>query len=171
MSCSPQRPRPELSDSSDYGSDFSPDEEHLLNELVTKAVAEHATATALRDATSVSTPTPSQDVADAITPPVAVTLADLDSLQPATIAAIVADIEDAVTSPGVRLPKVLGREKPGSPWRRSRQRPWPGPTSPRSPVAERSSQGSNYKDAPIGMSVPGLVAKNLCGIVRCFESG
>lgn len=173
MSCPPQRPRPELSDSSDYGSDFTPDEEHLLNELVTKAVAEQATATAHRDATPVSTPTPSQNVADAITTPIAATLAELDSLQPATLAAVVADIEDAVTSPGVRLPKVLGREKPGSPWRRSSQRPWPGPTSPRSPVAGRSSQGSINKDPPIGigMSVSGFVAKNLCGIAWCLSSG
>ncbi len=156
MSCPPQRPQPDVSDSSDYGFDFTPDEEHLLNELVTKAAAEHATATARRDAGSISTPTSTPNVADAITTPIAATLADLDSLQPATLAATVADIEDAVTSPGVRLPKVLGREKPGSPWRRSSQRAWPGPTSPRSPVAGRSSQGTNYKNPSIGMSVPGL---------------
>lgn len=156
MSCPPQRRQPDASDSSDYGSDFTPEEEHLLNELITKAIAEHATATAQRGAGSVSTPTPTPNVEDAITTPIAATLANLDSLQPATLAAIVADIEDAVTFPGVRLPKVLGREKPGSPWRRSSQRAWPGPTSPRSPVAGRSSQGANYKNPPIGMSVPSL---------------
>jgi exonuclease V len=153
MSCPPQLSRPEVSDSSDYGSDFTPDEEQLLNDLVTKAAAEHATVQ--RDATPVSTPTPNQNLEEAITTPVAAKLADLDSLQPASLAEIVADIEDAVTnSPGVRLPKVLGREKPGSPWRRSSQRPWPGPTSPRSPMAGRSSQGSNNRSAQIGMSVP-----------------
>lgn len=155
MSCPPQIPRPEVSDSSDYGSDFTPDEEQLLNDLVTKAVVEHATAQ--RDATLVSTPTPSENVEDAITTPVAATLADLDSLQPAILAAIVADIEDAVTTPGFRVPKVFGREKPGSPWGQSSQRPWPGPTSPRSPVAGSSSQGSNNKNPPIGMSLSSFV--------------
>ncbi|KAJ5359505.1 uncharacterized protein N7496_011918 [Penicillium cataractarum] len=145
MSCPPQISRPEVSDSSDYGSDFTPDEEELLNELVTTAAAEHATVQ--RDATPVSTPTPNHISEDTITTPVAATLEDLDSLQPATIAALVADIEDAVTNaPGVRLPKVLGREKPGSPWRRSSQRLWPGPTSPRSPMA---SQGSNNSRSQI----------------------
>jgi exonuclease V len=155
MSCPPQLPRPEVSDFSDYGSDFTPDEEQLLNDLVTKAAAEHATVQ--RDATPVSTPTPNQNqnVEGAIITPVAAKLADLDSLQPASLAALVADIEDAVTnSPGVRLPKVLGQEKPGSPWRHSSQRPWPGPTSPRSPMAGRSSQGSNNRSSQIGMSVP-----------------
>lgn len=156
MSCPPQLSRPEVSDSSDYGSDFTPDEEELLNELVTKAVAEHATVQ--RDATPASTPTSNHTPEDTITTPVAATLEDLDSLQPATIAALVADIEDAVTNaPGVRLPKVLGREKPGSPWRRSSQRPWPGPTSPRSPVAGRSSQGSNNSRSQIGMRVSGFI--------------
>jgi exonuclease V len=153
MSCPPQLSRPEVSDSSDYGSDFTPDEEQLLKDLVTKAAAEHATDR--RDATPLSTPTPNHIAEDAIATPVAARLADLDSIQPATLAALVADIEDAVTnSPGVRVPKVLGREKPDSPWRRSSQRPWPGPTSPRSPVAGRSSQGSNNRSTPIGMSVP-----------------
>lgn len=171
MSCPPPRLRPDVSDSSDYGSDFTPDEEHLLNELVTKAVAEHATATAQRDASSVSAPTPTPNVADAITTPTAATLVDLDSLQPTTLAAIVADIEDAVTSPGIRLPKALDRDKPGSPWRRSSQRAWPGPTRPRSPVAARSSQDTNYKGSPIGMNVPGFVMKKFMRYCSVYGLG
>ncbi|KAJ5162724.1 Mpv17/PMP22 [Penicillium coprophilum] len=111
-----------MDDDSDYGSDFTPDEEILLNNLLNKAVAEHATA-ADADATSISTtwistPTPIEQ----LTTPKSPELADLESLHPAALEALVADIEDGI-EPSVRLPKVLGREKPRSTWRQSQPRP------------------------------------------------
>ncbi|KAL5364703.1 exonuclease V [Aspergillus floccosus] len=73
--------------SSDYGSDFSPDEEELINELLAKAVAEHTTT-----APSPTTPEPPS--------------------QTETLAAV-GDIEDYYegfpSSP--RTPRVLGRQK------------------------------------------------------------
>ncbi|KAJ5834158.1 Mpv17/PMP22 [Penicillium robsamsonii] len=107
-----------MEDDSDYGSDFTPDEEDLLNNLLNKAITEHATA-ANADATSIlttwiSTPTPVEQ----ITAPKSPELADLESLRPAAPEALVADIEDGI-EPSVRLPKVLGREWPRSTWRQS----------------------------------------------------
>lgn len=145
MSCPPQVPRPEDLDSSDYGSDFTADEEELLNELLSKAVAEHATIAtpsptpnptepAIEDSHTVSTPEPT----------------DIESLQPAVFAALVADIEDGVGDPpGIRLPKVLGRESPRSPWKQPNQRPWPRSTSG---VARRSSQEAVGRNSSLGMS-------------------
>ena len=125
MSCSPQVPRLEQSDSSDYGSDFSPEEDELLNELLAKAVAANATAH------SNATPSPSSNFIPVTTPVTQARSAvattdptDIESGHPAVLAAVVADIEDGIEdSPGVRLPKVLGREKPRSPWRQSSQHP------------------------------------------------
>ncbi|CAG8192556.1 unnamed protein product, partial [Penicillium nalgiovense] len=117
MSC-PER----IEDDSDYGSDFTPDEEDLLNELLNKAVAEHATdtdATSISTLTWISTPTP----VEPITAPKSPELAELESLQPAALEALVADIEDGVEPPSVRLPKVLGREGTRSPWRQWQPRP------------------------------------------------
>ncbi|KAJ5774846.1 Major facilitator superfamily domain general substrate transporter [Penicillium paradoxum] len=108
-------------DSSDYGSDFTPDEEDLLNNLLSKAVAEHATDAATSTPTWTSTPTP----IERITAPKSPELAELESLQPTVLAALVADIEDGIEPPVVRLPKVLGREGPLSPWRQSQPRPGP----------------------------------------------
>lgn len=109
MSC------PQESDS-DYGSDFTPDEEQLLNDLLSK-VAGHATdetsATSPSTPILTSTPTP---VAQ-ITTPKSPEHLELESLSPAALAALVTDIEDGVEEPSVRLPKVLGREGPRSPWR------------------------------------------------------
>ncbi|CAI7679003.1 unnamed protein product [Penicillium pancosmium] len=152
MSCSPQLPRPEQSDSSDYGSDFSPEEDELLNELLAQAVTENATIhpNATPTSTSTSTPIPT-------TPPVTQNTnrvllpdpADIETLQPATLAALVADIEDGIEdAPGVRLPKVLGREKPRSPWRQSSQRPWMGSQSARG-SADRTSPGPNNRPSPL----------------------
>ncbi|KAJ5204676.1 uncharacterized protein N7498_005555 [Penicillium cinerascens] len=135
MSCPPQVPRPEDPDSSDYGSDFTPDEEELLNELLSKAVAEHATID-----TPSPTPNPTEPAIEDFDSRTISTSepSDIASLQPAVLAALVADIEDGVGDPpGVRLPKVLGRESPRSPWKQPNQRPWPRSTSG---VAGRSSQ-------------------------------
>ncbi|KAJ5578371.1 uncharacterized protein N7459_007335 [Penicillium hispanicum] len=146
MPCSPQRPQPEDPDSSDYGSDFTPEEEAVLNELLTKAVAEHATAEP--DATPIQTLTPNLIASPGLVRANSVAtpeLEDLASLQPAAFEALVADIEDGIEEPpGVRLPKVLGREKPRSPWRQASQRPWSGAGTVYS--AGRSSQGANNSD-------------------------
>lgn len=149
MSCSPQLQWPEDSDSSDYGSDFTPDEEALLNELVTKASTDHAPA----HTTPISTPASiTHPIVSSTTPTNAVATPesiDLESLQPAVLEALVADIEDGIEDPpSVRLPKVLGREKPRSPWKYPAQRSW-------IPAAawNRSSQGSN-KHGATGKNFP-----------------
>ncbi|KAJ5208007.1 hypothetical protein N7449_002386 [Penicillium cf. viridicatum] len=116
MSC-PERNE----DESDYGSDFTPDEEDLLNHLLNIAVAEHATdadATFISTPTWISTPTPIEHT----TAPKSPELVDLESLQPEALAALVADIEDGTEPASVRSPKVLGREGPRSPWRQSQPR-------------------------------------------------
>jgi exonuclease V len=87
--------------SSDYGSDFSPDEEELINELLAKAVAEHATTGTTATAASPTTPEPPSQ---------------------AEILAAVGDIEDYYEGvlPGPLTPRVLGRQKPA--WQVSRVR-------------------------------------------------
>lgn len=128
MSCSSQPPRPESPDSSDYGSDFTPDEEAVLNELLIEAVAAHTAINSDAGPTQTST-------SDITAAPVTVHAntavtsdpGDLASLPPAALDALVADIEDVIEDPpGVRLPKVLGREKPRSLWRQASQRPFFG---------------------------------------------
>lgn len=147
MSCPPQVPQPEDPDSSDYGSDFTPDEEELLNELLSKAVAEHATV-----ATPISTPTPTvPTIEDALTISTPEPT-DTEFLQPNIIAALVADIEDGVEDPyGVRVPKILGRDSPRSPWKQSSRRPWTRHTS--NVMAGRSSQDAIHRNSSSGMSI------------------
>ncbi|GAQ10564.1 exonuclease V [Aspergillus lentulus] len=90
----------DFDDSSDYGSDFTPDEEELLNDLLAKVATEHATAQASATATATATAT---------------TTTTSKTVQVAVTA--VADIEDYAESPASqRVPKVLGREKPGFLW-------------------------------------------------------
>ncbi|KAJ5917353.1 hypothetical protein N7466_010907 [Penicillium verhagenii] len=149
MSCLSKLKQREDSDS-DYGSDFTPDEEDILNQLLTKAVAEHAPAES--DATptsSFATPrlTPGPTIATTQSNYIATTR--FGSPQPAVVATSVTDIEDAIVqSPGGRLPKVLGREKPGSPWRSS-QRPWED-TKPRSGMAQMANQGADNRATTFG---------------------
>ncbi|KAJ5744855.1 hypothetical protein N7533_009725 [Penicillium manginii] len=151
MSCSPQLPR-EQSDSSDYGSDFSPEEDELLNELLAQAIAENATIhpNATPTSTSTSTPIPTAvPVAHNTNGVLLPDPSDIETLQPATLAALVADIEDGIeNAPGVRLPKVLGREKPRSPWRQSSQGLWVGPQAARG-SADRASPGPNNRSSPL----------------------
>ncbi|CAI7608964.1 unnamed protein product [Penicillium glandicola] len=145
----------ERNEESDYGSDFTPDEEDLLNELFNKAVAEYATdanATSISTPTWISTPTP----IERITAPKSPELADLESLQPAALEALVADIEDGIEPPSVRLPKVLAREGPRSPWRQSQPRPgqavrWGASTSAMGrsdPCAGNSNRHSPFVENP-----------------------
>lgn len=118
MSCASQQRQPSDSDSSDFDLDFTPDEEELLNDLFAKANAENArfASSATQPPTSIPAPIPAVARTE---------FEDLDYLQPATLAALVADIEDSIDEPPrLRVPKVLGREQPRSPWRQAAQRPW-----------------------------------------------
>lgn len=109
-----------LDNSSDYGSDFTSDEEALLNELLARVAAEHATASELDD---------------------------LQSLRPVIA---IQDIEDYDDSPPcVRVPKVLGKEKPGSPWRK-----WPLQVAAASEGARLSSPTPCGAGAASGMIWP-----------------
>lgn len=88
----------DLDDCSDYGSDFTPDEEELLNDLLAKVATEYATAQASATATATTT-TASKTVQATVTTG--------------------ADIEDYAESPASqRVPKVLGREKPDFLWQK-----------------------------------------------------
>jgi exonuclease V len=95
----------DFDDSSDYGSDFTPDEEELLNDLLAKVATGHATveassATAAATATATATTTTASKTVQA------------------TVTAV-ADIEDYAETPASqRVPKVLGREKPGFLWQK-----------------------------------------------------
>ncbi|KAF7597524.1 hypothetical protein BBP40_000002 [Aspergillus hancockii] len=85
-----------LDKSSDYGSDFTPDEEEVLNDLLAKAATEHAALHATR-----VTPPP---------PPLSTTVTTTTAKE-VTIA--VGDIEDCYVAPASpRTPRVLGRQKP-----------------------------------------------------------
>lgn len=151
MSCPPRVPRTDT-DSSDYGSDFTPDEEELLNELLSNAVAEHATVATPPSTTTTRDIPATPGIEDA-----AGAAEDLESLQPAALDALVADIEDGVEGlPGVRLPKVLGREIPRSPWRQtSRRSPFGSGVGGRAgttgPWQWRPSPDADNRDSRSGM--------------------
>lgn len=128
MSC-PQSSRHLMKDtisdnSSDYGSDFTPDEEEVLNKLLAQAVKEHATplhATPPPPPTQPSTTTPTAKETNGA----------------------VGDIEDCHVAPSSpRTPKVLGRQK--TVWQVSRT--W------RSPVAGRAGQMASNGDAAFGIN-------------------
>jgi exonuclease V len=138
-------------DSSDYGSEFTPDEEAILNDLLIKAghATEQADATSPSTPISISTPTPIEQ----FTTPKSPELIELESLQPAALAAHVADIEDGVEEPSVRLPKVLGREGPRSPWR---SQPRPGQRARWNPegMGQSITRASNSnRSSPSGMLI------------------
>ncbi|KAL1963877.1 hypothetical protein VTN77DRAFT_7683 [Rasamsonia byssochlamydoides] len=92
--------------SSDYGSDFTPDEEELLDELLARVATAQPTTTTTTSTTNPTTP--------------AIPADDLTDVQPL----VVADIEDYDIPQTARVPKVLGREawSPSSP-RRWQQAP------------------------------------------------
>lgn len=108
--------------SSDYGSDFTPDEEELLNELLAKAAATHqraATAqSSSQDQFHVSAITTAKATVTAVE--AEVPEQDLQSLQPNLVIGDIEDYEDPRTP---RVPKILGREK-WSP-RKTQQALWP----------------------------------------------
>lgn len=158
MSCPSQITQPEDSDS-DYGSDFTPAEEVLLNQLLTRAVSEHAPAES--DATPTSpftTPrqTPGPTIAtvanDYIEP------ADLAYLQPPVIATLVTDIEDGIAELPVARAKVLGRGKPRSLWTPSK-RPREG-TDAGDKMEARSSPGADNRANTLGMCTCRLAVGN-----------
>lgn len=148
MSC-PQR---HSDGSSDYGSDFTPDEEELLNELLSKATG-HATDQANITSHStpilISTPTPVEQ----FTTPKSPELAELESLQPAALAALVTDIEDGIEEPSVRLPKVLGREGPCSPWRSQQYRPGQRARWNPNDMGSSPRAGNSNRSNPSGMLI------------------
>ncbi|KAL1866284.1 hypothetical protein Plec18167_009124 [Paecilomyces lecythidis] len=108
--------------SSDYGSDFTPDEEELLNELLAKAAATHQRAATAQSSSqdqfhvsAITTATATVTAVEAEVPE-----QDLQSLQPNLVIGDIEDYEDPRTP---RVPKVLGREK-WSP-RKTQQALWP----------------------------------------------
>lgn len=111
-------------DSSDYGSDFTVDEEELLNELLARVVATEQTATGVTAIQDFVTPPPQSPIISA---------EDLNDLKPLQEPLLVTDIEDYEIPDSVRVPKVLGREA----WSPTTNRVWQ-PSSQRhlsSPVA------------------------------------
>jgi exonuclease V len=137
---------------SNYGSDFNTDEEELLDDLF-KTVTEHATVQPATPIPTLNSPStaPERTSTRSNTPD-----QDLAPLYPAAIAALVADIEDGVTqpgtAPGARLPKVLGREGPRSPWRSSQGQPGRASELGRMASASASPRASNSnRPSPFGM--------------------
>ncbi|PYI11859.1 hypothetical protein BO78DRAFT_303321 [Aspergillus sclerotiicarbonarius CBS 121057] len=104
--------------STDYGSDFSPEEEALLNDLVAKVAPDpHTTATV--------TPTPA-----------------LSQPPPPAVTPVVRDIEDQYADPSSnRVPRVLGREKPV--WQIQSNRPGGGARPAPIPGYLRTASGSS----------------------------
>ncbi|CAG8154813.1 unnamed protein product [Penicillium olsonii] len=130
----------ESDDSTDYGSDFTPEEEQLLSELLDKAAGPATGQAAILPSTPFLPSTPVSPKSPA--------LLEFESLHPEARAALVADIEDAVEEAPVRLPKVLGRERPRAPWRSRQSRPGQG--SRWSPSAvERPSARAGINNRPI----------------------
>ncbi|KAJ5664460.1 hypothetical protein N7507_005191 [Penicillium longicatenatum] len=143
MSCPPQTPQPEDSDS-DYGSDFTPDEEVLLIQLLTQAASERAPAETDATPTSLfTTPRQTPDPTIATSANNHIEPAHLAYLQPPVIATLVTDIEDGIAEFPVARAKVLGREKPRSFWT-SNKRPWEG-TDTRDEMEDRASQGAGNR--------------------------
>ncbi|KAI7973644.1 hypothetical protein EIK77_004250 [Talaromyces pinophilus] len=105
-------------DSSDYGSEFTPDEEELLNELLARVVTpDHQTSTittATTTAEETSTTTTSESQQQLLTEVL------LDDLQPLSDPLIISDIEDYEVPHSARVPKVLGREA----WSPATKRVW-----------------------------------------------
>ncbi|KAH8698592.1 exonuclease V a 5' deoxyribonuclease-domain-containing protein [Talaromyces proteolyticus] len=100
------------SNSSDYGSDFTPDEEELLNKLLVRVVAtdQHRL------------PPSTTTISDPSTPPQQPVLAveALSDLKPLREPLVVTDIEDYEIPHSARIPKVLGREA----WSPASKRVW-----------------------------------------------
>jgi exonuclease V len=102
-------------DSSDYGSEFTPDEEELLNELLARVVAPGrqipaTTITTTAEETTTTTTSESQQQL--------LTELLLDDLQPLSDPLIVSDIEDYEVPHSARVPRVLGREAWSPPTKR-----------------------------------------------------
>lgn len=143
------------SDSSDYGSDFTPDEEVLLNQLLTRAVAEHATGATPTPTFTTPRDTPAPAIADTPVSTIEPELTDINSLEPAVLAALVADIEDGIEVPSTpRHVKVLGREKPRSSWRKTGSQPplWRDIALARTGLSWRAtSEGAGNRTTASGM--------------------
>ena len=107
----------------DYGSDFSPEEEALLDDLLAKVAPDpHATSTP-------AVPVPATPAAIAQPPP-------------PSVAAVVQDIEDQYADPSSsRVPRVLGREKPA--WQIQSNRPGGGARPAPIPGYIRTASGSS----------------------------
>ncbi|CAI7641764.1 unnamed protein product [Penicillium bialowiezense] len=148
----------ESDDSSDYGSDFTPGEEQLLNDLLNQATG---AATGQAATTSPWTPSLSSTpvTVERLTTPKPSDFSDLDSIQPVARTAFVPDIEDGVDEPSARLPKVLGREKPRAPWRSrpaqgSRWSPTAmGSRSPRAGNSSRPISSVEHPDSTEGRTI------------------
>lgn len=114
-------------DSSDYGSDFTPEQEALVDELL-------ANATGTRNA---SAPTTAVEAIAAATTTTAIS----NTFVEPTVATV--DIEDyyathSQSSP--RVPRVLGREKPGTSWQLYKTTHAPSPRRSQSALGTSSQK-------------------------------
>lgn len=106
-------------DSSDYGSEFTPDEQELLSELLARVVApEHQTSTTTTATTTAEETTTIATTSDSQQQLLTEIL--LDDLQPLSDPLIVSDIEDYEVPHSARVPRVLGREA----WSPATKRVW-----------------------------------------------
>lgn len=121
MSCQlPSSQQPLASDnSSDYGSDFTPEQEALVDELL-------ANATGTGNA---PVPTTAVEAVAATT-----TTTAIDNTPEPTVATVdIEDCYDAHSQSSPRVPRVLGREKPGTSWQlyKTMHASSPGPSNQR----------------------------------------
>lgn len=114
-------------DSSDYGSDFTPEQEALVDELL-------ANATGTRNA---SAPTTAVEAVAAATTTTAIS----NTFVEPTVATV--DIEDyyaAHSQSSPRVPRVLGREKPGTSWQLYKTTHAPSPRRSQSALGTSSQK-------------------------------
>ena len=121
-------------DSSDYGSDFTPEQEALVDELL-------ANATGTGNA-----PAPTTAV-EAVTAATTTTAISNTFVEP-TVATV--DIEDyyaAHSQSSPRVPRVLGREKPGASWQLYKTT---HASSPREPQSSLGTSSQRPDDVALG---------------------
>lgn len=124
------QPGTQNDDSSDYGSDFTPDEEELLNELLARVVA----------TTEEVTPTTSSPAQQQ---PQQIIKESSHDIQPL----VVTDIEDYEIPHSVRFPRVLGREA----WSPAAKRVW----KQQQPLLQQQQQQINNNRSPVSNSWTG----------------
>ena len=132
MSCQLPSSQQQLAsdNSSDYGSDFTPEQEALVDELL-------ANATGTENA---SAPTTAVEAGAATTPANAIGDTALQTPEPTVATVDIEDYYDAHSQSSPRVPRVLGREKPGASWQLYKTTHAPSPRGSQSALGTSSQR-------------------------------